>query len=188
MDLGPGPRILAFGYESGTGKDTCASYASTHLMTSGKYKSVERRSFAYGLKEGVYRQFKHLGVKSAAYYETNRLARYDIIPALGIHVVDLWIAYGAKMREIKDEIFTTQTLSSLPEVLIISDLRFMTEVRELKALGAKLLKVSRDGIKKQGADYELDSYEGWDYFVDNNGTLKNLNDQLEIILKNERLL
>ena len=180
--------IIAFGYESGSGKDTCASYASLLLTTSGNFKSVERRSFADGLKEGVHRQFKHYGVKNAAFYEMNREARKDIIPALGCNVVDLWIKYGALMRSIHDTIFVDQTLSNLPGILIISDLRFHTEVKALRRLGATLVLVKREGIIKQGADYELDSYDNWDYTIHNNGTLKSLNTIIESLLREEGLL
>lgn len=69
-------------------------------------------------------------------------------------------------------------------VLVITDVRFPNEADLVKAVGGIMLRVDRDtGLNDvHSSENELDSFRGFDYRLSNNGTLDDLEAQVEPIV------
>lgn len=65
--------------------------------------------------------------------------------------------------------------------LIITDVRMPNEAQAIKDRGGILIKVDRETGYKDNhiSETALDDYDGWDYVIDNNGTLEELINKLE---------
>jgi len=72
---------------------------------------------------------------------------------------------------------------------IISDVRFPDEAQAIKDRGGILIKVNRDTDDDQHeSETALDGYTGWDYVIDNNGSIEGLIDQVETVLKQFKII
>jgi hypothetical protein len=72
---------------------------------------------------------------------------------------------------------------------IISDVRFPDEAQAIKDRGGSLIKVNRDTDDDQHeSETALDGYTGWDYVIDNNGSIEGLVDQVETVLKQFKII
>lgn len=65
--------------------------------------------------------------------------------------------------------------------LIITDVRMPNEVQAIKDRGGILIRIDRDTKYKDNhiSETALEDYNGWDYIIDNNGTLEELIDKVE---------
>lgn len=77
-----------------------------------------------------------------------------------------------------------------PSKWIISDVRFPNEVLAIKERGGIIIKLERDNIPISNhlSETALDNYENFNYVISNNGTIEELKDALENILKIEGIL
>lgn len=64
---------------------------------------------------------------------------------------------------------------------IITDVRYPNEAEAIKSLGGILIRVDRETGYKDNhiSETALDDYDGWDYIIDNNGTLEDLRNKVE---------
>ena len=67
---------------------------------------------------------------------------------------------------------------------IITDTRFPNEADRVKKEGGILIRINREGLQYDNHTSEtaLDNYEGFDYVVDNNGSLEDLETKIKNIL------
>jgi hypothetical protein len=71
---------------------------------------------------------------------------------------------------------------------IISDVRFRDEAQAIKDRGGIVIKVNRDvSHDEHKSEKALDGYTGWDYVIDNNGSIEGLVDQVETMLKHFKI-
>lgn len=65
--------------------------------------------------------------------------------------------------------------------LIITDVRMPNEAQAIKNRGGILIKINKETGYKDShiSETALDDYDGWDYVIDNNGTLEELIDKVE---------
>lgn len=65
--------------------------------------------------------------------------------------------------------------------LIITDVRMPNEAQAIKDRGGILIKINKETGYKDNhiSETALDDYDGWDYVIDNNGTLEELINKLE---------
>ena len=72
----------------------------------------------------------------------------------------------------------------------ISDVRFGNETWSIQERGGILIRINRDtdSQDKHESETALDGYEGFDYIVDNNGTIAELKTKLIDILVKEKLM
>lgn len=165
---------LAFGYKARSGKDTCAEYLQK------KYGGVILK-FADRLYEIMYTiqdmtgQARHKDASLLQYLGTQYGRSKD---------EDMWVktCFSEVVKIIAENPDTN---------IFISDLRFPNEAYHLKNAGFKSYKVFRT-IENRGnigrdpnhsSEIALDDYNGWDYCLDNNGTLEELFLKLESTLK-----
>lgn len=180
--------IVAFGYKKGVGKDTCGKFLSTYLKLEAPDLKVKHISFAAKLKDVSYQLFKWAGLKRGIYYETHRELKEIILPKLGLSPRDIWIAIGNKTREVYQNTWINFALYGInADILIITDLRFQNEAEAIKAAGGTIIKINRPGIPQDTdpAEVDLDSWliHRWNYVINNNGTLQDLNSMIEKIAK-----
>lgn len=67
--------------------------------------------------------------------------------------------------------------------VIISDLRYVSEAERVKKENGVLIRInsSRAKIIDSPSETELDNYEGFDFVIDNNGTIEELTEQVDEI-------
>lgn len=182
--------IIGFGYKSRVGKDTAAKFFLQEFRIRpelrNKYKNCQHKMFAWKLKQMCYELYAWAGVKEPIYYENNPEERYKIIPTLGCHVVDLWIKFGNCIREnVCPETWCNYLLyvSTGCDGLFISDLRFPNEAEAIKKKGGILVNIKNSRGKENKSDKFLDNYTGWDYEIENEGTLNEYYGKLENLLQ-----
>lgn len=73
---------------------------------------------------------------------------------------------------------------------IITDVRFPNEVKAIKDRDGILIRVNKNlkTIDNHPSETALDNYTGFNYAIDNNGSIEDLIDQVRIILRNEKII
>ena len=168
--------IIGLGFKARVGKDTIAA----HLVN--KYGFVQE-SFAYPLKEYIGRQICGFNDKQlyGAWKET-------VDPEWGMTPRQMLQLIGtdALRKKVHDDFWVIPMKRKLQEHIrsernvVISDVRFLNEIKMLKSLGGIIVRIDRDnpdkitGFEKHQSEVELESYNGWDDRIDNNGTIEDL--------------
>lgn len=174
-------KIIGLAYKKGVGKDTLANFLMTHLRCTQPGLKVKKISFAAKLKDVTYQLYSWAGLQRGIYYESHREEKEIILPKIGKSARQIWIAAGNKFREIYSDTWIDYALNGIKaDIIIITDVRFINEAVSIQNTDGLLVKINRDGLIKgtDPAEVELDSwsaYTDWDYEIDNNGTLKDLN-------------
>lgn len=170
--------ILAFGHRKKMGKDTLARFIATALRLRCRKLNVEKRSFAGKLKAVSHSLYQWADLLGPEYYEIYPEKKDIILPKLGKTPRDIWIEMGNRLRAMDQDIWINAVLrNSLPNVMLITDLRFPNEADKVKELGGKVIKVIRTGQEHTDdeADTPLENYSNWDDIVEA-GTLNQLNE------------
>jgi len=168
--------IIGLGYQARAGKDTVAA----HLVN--KYNFVQE-SFAFPLKEYIGRQICGFNEKQlyGAWKETldpewGKTPR-QMLQLIGTDALrkvvhdDFWVI--PMKRKLKEHIRNERHV-------VISDVRFLNEIKLIKSLDGKVIKIDRynpdkiSGFEKHSSETELDYYDGWDDVIENNDTLEEL--------------
>lgn len=171
-------QIVAFGHKSRVGKDTSAKLLETELRARTKKLKFKKISFAARLKEVTYLMYAWAGVQPAAYYEDNPDARSEIIPALGMTVVDLWIRVGNDARRIHKDTWVRSSFEvGDVDVAIVTDMRFWNEAETVEEKNGLLVRVERESapVRDSESDRDLDNFTRWTHTLKNNGSMKELN-------------
>jgi hypothetical protein len=115
------------------------------------------------------------------YYDNNPEKKEEILPMLGITPRQLYIDLSLALLKIHNDIWVHRLLTMYAEtpILVITDVRQPQEVEKLRALGAFLIKVHRPGVSiyDDKLDAALADYKGWDYILENDGTLEQLKEK-----------
>lgn len=174
--------IIGFGHRSRVGKDTAAKFALQELRILHPGLKIEKRSFAWRLKEITHELFAWAGVREPAYYEENPEAREDPLPLIGYaNVVELWVEVGNKMRQVFPDVWVRHVIHTPCDVLIIPDVRFENEVNIIRevAKDSMLIKVMKADapIKDTESDNALEGKDHlWDIIIDNDDSLADLHE------------
>lgn len=181
-------QIIAFGYKKGSGKDTCGKFLNTFLKLEAPDLKIKQISFASKLKDISYQLYGWGGLKRGIYYETHRNMKEIMLPQLKLSPRDIWIQLGNKMREIYENSWIDYALHSIKaDILIVSDLRFPNEGEAILENDGIVVKINRPNIPQgtDPAEIMLDSWADhqWNHIIENNGTLQDLNNEIEKIAK-----
>lgn len=168
--------IIGCGYKARSGKDTVANYLVNN-------HSFVQESFAFPLKEYIGRQIcgfteKQLwgSMKETIDPEWGMTPR-KILQLVGTDALrnvvsnNFWII--PMKRKLKDHIRNGRNV-------VVSDVRFVNEIELIKELSGKIVKIERNnleqisGFEKHSSEFELETFDEWDYYLDNNGTLEDL--------------
>jgi hypothetical protein len=173
-------KLIGISGKKKSGKDQVCSYLTTILQTKGK--SCCRIGFADALKEEVAVLFK----VDVQYIEKHKDNFRLILQGYGTdyrrdlfsenYWVDKLIRNVYKYRGANDYV-------------IVPDVRFYNEAQCIKDLGGLLFRVVRtpEEIDSHASEIQLDSYENYDYVIDNFGTLEDLQQDCDYIVKEFKL-
>ncbi len=184
------PVIYAFGYKKGSGKNTICRLISSIINCDSPHLSIKTISFADKLKDVAYQLFSQYGLRPGIYYENHRDKKEVILPELNMSPREIWIEVGNHMRDMRQGIWIDYALQEQhTKVILISDLRFTNEAERLKKREAKLVRLDADErLNEEGhipgtdpAEIELDTWNHWDWCLDNNGTISALQSQAEML-------
>lgn len=180
--------IIAFGYKKGVGKDTAGKFMSTFLKLEAPHLRVKHISFAAKLKDISYQLYGWADLKRGIYYESHRDKKEVVLPQLGLSPREIWIAVGNKMREIYNDTWINYALRGIKaDIIIITDLRYRNEAVAILENDGIVIKINRPDIPQgtDPAEVNLDSWENhkWDHIIENDGTLQDLNSEIEKIAK-----
>jgi len=162
------PQIVLISGYAGSGKDTFADFLIRYLPDAKKY------AFADSIKEIARKYFDWDGTKD----EKGR---------------QLLIGIGATGREENLHVWTERVIEKIhkdrPEVAVISDWRFKHEYEKMKEVfrmeNLITVRIKKDGIKviNDISEHDLDDFLDFDFIIQNNGSLQELEKQAEKIAK-----
>jgi hypothetical protein len=150
-----------------------------------------RASFADKLKDVAFQLYGWAGLKKGIYYETHYKEKEKVLPELRLSPRDIWIQMGNKMREIYADTWIDFVLKGVDcDVIIITDLRFRNEAKKLLERGATLVQIHRPGVLRgtDPAEVDLINWGHWDYIINNNGRLTDLNSKIKDVAEDLELL
>ena len=70
------------------------------------------------------------------------------------------------------------------ERVVIDDVRFLNEVEMIHRLGGRVIRIDRPGPAESthASETELDSFDGWDGVIVNDGTLRELDEKVRGVI------
>ena len=177
--------IIGLGFKARAGKDTVAA----HLVNN--YSFIQE-SFAYPLKEYIGREICGFNDKQlyGAWKETVD-PEWEMTPRQMLQL----IGTDALRKVVHDNFWVIPMKRKLKEHIrngrhvVISDVRFLNEVSMIRSLNGLLVKVDRTnldkitGFEKHSSEFQLESYDAWDFKLDNNGTLDELYHNVDEMMK-----
>lgn len=170
--------LIGLGYKKGAGKDTAAEYlVKEHGFTQLAYADPLKRGCmeVFGLtKEQVY------GSQKEAEDEFWEVTPRHILQFVGTDLLreqfdpDIWIK--SLMKRVGDH---------SGKRIVVSDMRFVNETEAIKNAGGIAVRVDRDTGRQDAhkSETELDGYDGFDYVLDNSGTLEDLYSRVDTMLE-----
>jgi hypothetical protein len=195
------PLIIGFGHKRGSGKDTAGAYLAKHY-------NAHRVAFADPIKVGAMITYgltheQCFGEKKndvdpfwgttpgkLQQIEGSDLHRLELAELMPERFgdMDLWV----RMAERRINALTNR-------LFVITDVRFPNEAEKIKKMGGLLVRVDcefEERMRRLGDDPDnpsrddshisetaLDGYADWDFILDNNGTLDDLKEGVETILR-----
>jgi hypothetical protein len=177
--------IIGLGFKARAGKDTVAA----HLVNN--YNFIQE-SFAFPLKEYIGRQICGFNDKQlyGAWKETLD-KEWNMTPRQMLQL----IGTDALRKVVHDDFWVIPMKRKLKEHIrnqrhvVISDVRFMNEIKMIQALGGKVVKIDRanpdkiQGFEKHTSETELECFNGWDYTIDNNDSLDDLYQKADFLIR-----
>lgn len=197
------PLLIGVSGKSGSGKSMVGDYlAGAH--------GYEQFAFAGALKEVVALAFD-FDEEQMTRGKEEKDPRWGVSPRwclqwLGTEVFracwpDIWI------RHLRQAILDFLAMNGQRPV-VVTDVRFRDEAEALKRMGAVLVRIERESVMSAGetpapttpapvtslcatglpghlSEIDLDGWEGWDHVIDNDGSLRDLATNIEIILSLE---
>lgn len=160
-----------------SGKDTVAAFLPDH----------QRRAFADILREGLLRLnpsiATNINVQSAVEdygWEKSK----DLFPEIRRLLQVLGTDVGRQL--IDDDVWVKAATKDIhqDQSIVFTDVRFPNEAEAIRALGGQIWRIERPGIKPVNLHPSETAMDGWDFdaYLDNSGTLEDLQAQVETAL------
>jgi len=170
--------ILGLGHRKRVGKDTAAAYlvktyGATQLAFGDTLKKQARLLYPFLSHEQLWGD-----AKDAPDPRLGGQTPRNILLTLG-HVTRESMGQDIYVRALK---YQLQSLEEKANLVVISDVRTEHEVKFLSELpGAYLVRIERPQVATSTdlIDHDLDNWDGWDYEIENDGSLGFLYMQLE---------
>lgn len=169
--------LIGLGHAARVGKDTCAGILVDH-------HDFQRVAFADILKEFVYRTHPDVArVVDEIGWEEAKVA-YPWVRQVLIDV-------GNVARQLlgEDVWVNAAFARTTAERIAITDMRYPNEARAIRERGGLLVKVTRPGVcpLDNVADQALADFDGWDAVIVNDGSIDDLQVQLDELLARSRV-
>jgi hypothetical protein len=185
-------KIVAFGHRQRVGKDTAVKLFLSYMRANYPKIKCERLGLFDWAKDLVRDVFSYAGVEDRIYYENHPHKKDEILPAIGKSVRQLWLEMGYYLREIHSGTIPENALKTIQpdtQIVAISDIRSVQDVTYVRNFEGMMVKIERDVPKLESLldparhpayalDSSLETYNGWDLIINNNGTLRELNAQI----------
>lgn len=198
--------LIGFGYKLGVGKTTCADFLKgfTKLSFASGVKE-ETAEFLHHM--GVAFEHRHLYGSQA---DKEEIFFVDIprwchmtpvklfTPAkevishskpgyVSLTFRQLLQLFGTEYRRRQDPDYWVKRLEEKLhglEKVVIDDVRFPNEVEMIHRLGGRVIRIDRPGPAESthASEIELDSFDGWDDVIVNDGTLRELDEKVRGVI------
>lgn len=188
-------RIIALCGQKGTGKDFVANAIASKVNSRYPVKRIEFADSIKGIISSAFRlrtnQDYQSFIRSLVTLEDGtKILGKDIVKAIQLRIRE---TFGRQFAEkVEDEIMAYKGYH--PEdfdnvVFVIPDLRFKEELKWLKKNNAVIVKVVRDSSTYDPtiSEPDIDDYF-CDYIVDNNGSEKETEQQVQLMLEQLQLV
>ncbi len=178
-------KIITFGYKKCVGKNECAKFLGIALKLNCPGTKIVHVSFAEKLKGICYQLFSWADLQPGVYYETHRTEKEQPLPEMNLSPRDIWVGVGNALRTVYQNTWIKYALKKRDDCdfAIISDLRFKNEANAIRAEDGILVKINRPDIEQgtDPAEVDLDDFDDWNYVIENNGELGDLNKQMVML-------
>lgn len=177
-------RILAFGHRKRNGKTQSARFAIAYLRLTRPDLKVYTLGFADSIKAIAYKLFSWGGLQTGIYYENNASEIEVALPAIGKSPRQLWDAIGLDGRNLCESVWYELGTRYIPnaDIVIFSDNRAVFESNKIIESGGVCVKINRPNMPRGGpVDDLLNDFTGWYRIIENDGTLKELNDKVKLL-------
>lgn len=177
-------KIIAFGHRRRMGKSTCAKLLLSHYRTQDSKLHTHQFGFADKVKALAHQMYVWGGLQDGIYYENHPELKEQILPDIGQSPRDIWIKFGEFGRAICSKTWAELGLQGRNcDILICYDLRDSAEARYVKDAGGYVVRVNRPGVPifDDSADCGLDKYADWDGYIENDGSLRDLNNKIKTL-------
>ena len=175
-------QTIGLGHYRRVGKDSLVDFLLQACRERDPRLAIEKRSFAYKLKQICHELYGWAGLREPEFYETTEGAklREVVLPEIGKSPRQIWIDMGT--RAVRQQVYEPTWLDYLLkgrhdlDVMIVPDTRFPNEAEAIKQAGGVLVKVVRPGYGPgpDVADRALLGYDGWNYVIGGSGSLVEL--------------
>lgn len=166
--------IIAISGKAGSGKDTVGTFIYKCLTSAKRTNIPFVFHFADTLKESLSHIFN---CPIEEFYRNKN----GIVDGFNFTYREAMQKYGTAIRDLfGDDVWAKALFKGYDPKFpfIICDLRYKSELEYIKKKdpNAILIRVNRPGIKLMNheSEIDLDSYKDWNYIIDNNGTLEEL--------------
>ena len=174
------PKIYVLSGKAGNGKNKVASYIGSIYEKSAK-KTINL-SYASYLKEYA---------KNILGWDGNEETKpREFLQQVGVELIKNKINSRMLIDRIVEDI---KVYSCFYDVITISDARFPEEIETIRSNFNNVVVIHIHGLedknnlteleKKHATEISLDNYSDYDYDVDNSGTLEDLKDKIEKIIR-----
>lgn len=183
---------------SGTGKREDGIQIPIYQIKKFAYKVKEIASILTNvdIEKFEHQDFKSQPLPDMWTFEEHQLTGREMLQKIGTEMgrsihPDAWVNalfsdYVLDLRRVGNSEGGTTISEAYPN-WIITDVRFPNEADAIKAKGGYLIRVNRQTnvIDTHPSEISLDDYEGFDLVIDNNGSLKELDDIISKFINNE---
>ena len=186
--------IIGLGTTAQVGKDTTAAYLEERYPLDGPGPFfVKRVAFADKLKEITMSLFE----LSYEQCYGDKDVKEAVDPRYGKSPRQILQEVGERMRSIINPHIWVDTVFSnvIPELaaqgyntFVISDVRYPNEADKVHAAGGGVVKITRPGSgtsvgASHASETSMNSYEGFDFHIDNDGSLNYLYSQADALME-----
>jgi len=203
--------IIGISGKKRSGKDTaaeylCFAYNFKRYGFADPMKKIVKEIFLLSddqlwgdLKEALDARYNTTARKLLQIVGTE-LFQYDIykhIPELSVEPRKLWVNRFVLWYRYQQGGIPIHSINSLnneimyndtPLDVVISDVRFLHEVEEIRKLGGKIVRINRNSVDLNdghASETEMDEIEP-DYIINNNGSIKDLEHELNKLIEELR--
>lgn len=180
--------VLAFGYRRMRGKDTAGKMAAELLQLGGR--KVRMDSFGRSLKEACRVIFGLTEEQTDGELRGVVDAFWGLTPRAILQRVGTELFRERFDSDIWASVVERRLLADPETDVVITDLRFPNEADMVKSVGGLVIRVDRSvpfehPIDNHRSETSMATYEHWNHVIDNGGTLEQLRQQVDAIVKQE---
>ena len=169
-------RVILIGGKARSGKDTTADFIIENLNDKKTCR----------IQVGQYP--KYYAMKYFGWDGSEETKPRDLLNKLATEIIREKIDPEFHVKRLVEDI---KVLSYFYDTFIVSDVRFPIEIEKVReafedVVAIKMFRDSdelSDEQKSHVSELALDNYEGFDFIIDNNGTLEDLKEKVKEILK-----